>query len=147
MNRPPRPPEAQLMSHALVLWAILQGAVALGVNAAIVAIGVDRGLGADELRGLVFMTLVVTILALILINRSFGTSVAAAVLRPNPALALVVALVATILGAAQFLPVVGHLFGFAPLHGHDIATVFLAGLGVLFLLEAVKPLLRRRLSA
>jgi len=147
MDRPPRPPEAQLMSRALVIWAILQGAVALGVNAAIVAIGVSRGLVADDLRGLVFMALVLTILALILINRSFGTSVSAAVLRPNRALAYVVAGVTSILAAAQFLPFVGDLFGFAPLHGRDIVMALAAGVGVLFVLETIKPLMHRRLAA
>ncbi|WP_221792506.1 cation-translocating P-type ATPase [Aquisediminimonas sediminicola] len=146
MERPPRPPEAQLMSRALVMWALLQGAVALGLNAAVVAIGVARGLAADDLRGLVFMALVLTILALILINRSFGTSIMAAVLRPNPALAYVVAGVVAILAAAQFFPVVGHLFGFAPLHGRDMIMALAAGLGALFVLEAIKPLLRGRLA-
>jgi Ca2+-transporting ATPase len=147
MNRPPRPPEAQLMSPALVAWALIQGGMALAVNAAVVAMGVSQQLAPDDLRALVFVTLVFTIVALILVNRSFGTSLARAVLRPNRALALVLAVVVTILGLAQYSPALAGLFSFVPLHGRDFLLALLAGAGVLLLLEAIKPVLRARLSS
>lgn len=147
MERPPRPPETQLFSSALVLWSFCQGALALAVTAAIFVIGHQRGLPPDNLRALVFFALVATIVALILVNRSLGKPLWSALLRPNMALVLVLAVVAGILSLAQFWPVTGRLFAFFPLHAGDFAIVAGAGVAVLILLEAVKPLLRSRLMA
>jgi P-type Ca2+ transporter type 2C len=96
-----------------------------------------------EVRALAFFSLVVTIVSLISMNRSFGASLVAAFGRPNPALVLVLFVVASILGLTVLWPVVRDLFRFGPLHGDDIAATVAAGAGALIILELLKPVVRK----
>ena len=81
-------------------------------------------------------------LALVLVNRSFSASLFRAVVRPNIALAAVVAVVAVVLGLAQFAPPVRTLLSFGSLGPAESAWVAATGLLVLFLLETLKRFLR-----
>jgi P-type Ca2+ transporter type 2C len=140
MDRPPRSPDARLFSGALIGWSITQGLVAFAAVAAILFWGAERQMPEAELRALTFFTLVVVIIALIFVNRSFRASLAAAVGRPKPALLFVIGTVAGILGVVNVWPVAQGIFRFGPLHGDDLTLTAGAGFGVLLLLEALKPL-------
>ena len=59
------------------------------------------------------------IVSLIFVNRSFGTSLAAAFRRPNPMLLFVLAAVVTTLALTLLWPVARDLFRFGPLHWDD----------------------------
>jgi Ca2+-transporting ATPase len=48
-------------------------------------VGLNRGMPVDEVRALTFFALILVIVALILINRSFSLSVWTAIFRLNPA--------------------------------------------------------------
>jgi Ca2+-transporting ATPase len=107
----------------------------------------SQGAGEGQLRAAAFLSLVLGILALILVNRRFSASVAAAMQGPNLALGVVLAVVAPILAATQFLPPVAGLFGFARLDGGEAAAVLVLALAVFVGLERLKPLWSARLAA
>jgi Ca2+-transporting ATPase len=142
MKRPPRPATSQLLSPALALWALLQGGLALGALAAVLLAGAARGMPEDELRALLFTSLVLINVGLILINRSFSASPWQAIARPNRFLWALVSFVAVVLAVALSWPPAMALFRFGPLHLDDLAVSLAAGVGVLLVMEALKPLWR-----
>ena len=93
-----------------------------------------------------FSTLVLGLVALILIDRSNSNSVLSAVVRPNKALAVVLPIVAALLAVTMFWAPARDLFGFGVLSGVWLAVPPLAGIAVLLVLEAIKPLWRMGLK-
>ena len=147
MARPPRDPAAPLFSTALVAWSLLQGLVALAAVATIYFLAEARGMPEGEVRALAFVSLVIANIGLILVNRSYRSSLITAFVRPNPALWLVVATAAGLLSVALTWPPARELFRFGPLHLDDIA-ISLAGTGVLLaILEVTKSVWRGALRA
>jgi Ca2+-transporting ATPase len=140
MSRPPRAPAAPLLSARLVAWSALQGAVGFAAPAGAYLLGLWRGLPEDELRSFVFAALVLTAVALTLVNRSFAASPLAALRRPNTTLAVVLAGAGLILVLVLLVPPLAELFRFGPLHADDLVLAVGAALGVLIVLETVKPL-------
>ena len=100
----------------------------------------DYALSADQTRGLTFAALIFGIVALILVDRSRSLSIFRAISRPNRALALVVPIVAAMLGLVMFRPRALDLFEFASLPRAFLAVPPLAGLAIFLTLEALKPL-------
>jgi Ca2+-transporting ATPase len=100
----------------------------------------------DEIRALTFFSLVLSIVGLIFVNRTFSESLLIALFRPNRSLALVVGLVAVALGGTLLWPLARGLFRFGPLHLDDLVVTFAAGLAVLVCLELLKHLWRERLD-
>jgi Ca2+-transporting ATPase len=72
MRRPPRAPGDPLFSWTLIGWRLLQGLFALELVAAIFFIAFQRGMPEDEVRALSFFSLVLAIVNLIFVNRSFS---------------------------------------------------------------------------
>ena len=138
MRRAPRRPDEPLFSGRLIGWSLAQGAVALLVTAAVFVVGLDRGLPETEVRALTFVTLVLTIISLIFVNRSFSASVVTALRRPNRTLVLVMAGVAGMLAATVWWPFVRTLFQFGPLYWQELALTAGAGVAVLLVLELAK---------
>ncbi|EEW25405.1 cation-translocating P-type ATPase [Rhodobacter ferrooxidans] len=143
MRRPPRPADQPLFSGQTVLWSLLQGLTVFAAVAAIFWFAPGFGLAADQVRGLTFAALVLGIVALILVNRSASASLVAALIRPNRALFVVLPLVAAMLAVVLLWQPARALLGFGALEPRWLLVPPLAGLGVLLLLEAAKPLLRR----
>jgi Ca2+-transporting ATPase len=100
----------------------------------------------DEARALTFFSLVLSIISLILVNRSFSTSLVTAFRRPNPALAWILLAVTAILGLSLLWPTASALFRFGPLHADDLALTLAAGIIVLIVLETLKYVWRARLD-
>ena len=144
MRRPPRAPDAPLFSGPLIGWGLLQGVFAFGLVAVIFIAASWRGMPEAEVRALTFFSLVLTIVSLIFVNRSFSASLITALRRPNPTLALVVLAVASTLALSMLWPFARDLFGFGPLHADDLALTVAAGVLVLLLLELLKPFWRKR---
>jgi Ca2+-transporting ATPase len=144
MRRPPRLPDEPLFSRSLIGWSLLQGAFAFALVAAIFVVASSRGMPETEARALGFFSLVLTIVSLIFVNRSFSASLLMALRRPNPALAFVLLAVVTMLSLTLLWPFVSDLFRFGPLHLDDLALTFGAGALVLVVLEVLKPLWRER---
>ncbi len=138
MRRPPRDPAEPLFSVSMILWGLFQGALALALTASIYVIALGRGMPGDEVRALVFFSLVIAIVALILVNRSTDASLLKAVLRPNPALAITLPAVAAMLAASLLWPSLRDLFRFGPLHADDLSLSLGVGLAVLVVSESLK---------
>ena len=147
MRRPPRSPDEPLFSGALIGWSLLQGAFAFVLVAAIFIVASRRGMPEAEVRALTFFSLVLTIVGLIFVNRSFSASLVTALRRPNPALAWVLIAVTTMLGLTLLWPFASGLFRFGPLHADDLSLTFGAGVLVLAALELLKPRWRARLQS
>ena len=145
MRRPPRSPDEPLFSGALIGWSLVQGAFAFVLVAAIFIVASRRGMPEAEVRALTFFSLVLTIVGLIFVNRSFSASLVTALRRPNPALAWVLIAVTTMLSLTLLWPFASGLFRFGPLHADDLSLTFGAGFLVLAALEFLKPRWRARL--
>jgi Ca2+-transporting ATPase len=96
----------------------------------------------DEVRALTFFALILSIVGLILINRSYSASVWTAVLRPNPALVWVLLIVVAILTLTLVWPPAADLFRFGPLHPDDLALTAAAGVVVFACLDVLKLVLK-----
>ena len=139
MRRPPRHPDEPLFSNQLIGWSLVQGALAFALVAVIYIVAIRRGMPETEMRALVFFSLVMTIVSLTLINRSFSASLLVALRRPNPALILVLVAVVAMLALTLLWPFARGLFRFGPLHLDDILVTLAAGTVALVFLEFLKP--------
>jgi P-type Ca2+ transporter type 2C len=139
MRRPPRDPDQPLFSRALIGWGILQGSIALALIAVVFVVAIRRGMPDDEIRAAVFFSLVTAILGLVFVNRSFTKSMAAALGRPNPALAFILLAVTAILGLTLVWPPARGLFRFGQLHLGDLVLTAGVGVTLVALLETLKP--------
>ena len=83
MRRPPRPAESRLLSPAMVGWSLLQGGLALTALAG-VPFAASPARCRKELRALMFTSLVLINVGLILVNRSFSSSLVVALRRQMP---------------------------------------------------------------
>ena len=144
MRRPPRAALEPLFSASSIGWCLFQGAVALLVVSVIFVVSLGRGMPEAEVRALTFVSLVLTIVSLMFVNRSFRAAPLATLRLPNPALAWVLAAVAVLLSLTVVWPWARGLFRFAPLKWDDVAVSLGAGIGVLMLLEVLKAPWRKR---
>ena len=92
----------------------------------------------EEVRALAFFSLVLTIVSLIFVNRSFSASLVTALRRPNRGARWVLLAVTTMLGLTLLWPFASGLFRFGPLHVDDLALTLAAGIVVLVVLEVLK---------
>jgi Ca2+-transporting ATPase len=143
MRRPPRDPAAPLFGRALAAWAALQGFLALGVVGGAFAVGAARGMPADELRALAFVSLVFTNIGLILVNRTFAAALPRAFRGASRVLWAVIGTAGALLALAVTWPPAEAVFRFGPLHPDDVAIALAAGLAVLVLLDLLKPVVGR----
>ena len=143
MRRPPRDPGQPVLPRAIAVWAALQGLAALLLVGAALAGGVMLGLAAPDLRALVFTVLVLMNVGLILVNRSFDSSLYGAMVRPNPALRLLTAAVLMLLGCALYLEPARRLFHFGILHVQGLLAALAIGLLLITILETAKHRLLR----
>ncbi|MEI6160225.1 MAG: cation-translocating P-type ATPase [Roseococcus sp.] len=146
MQRPPRDPAAPLFSASLLGWSVLQGAVVFALTAGLYLAALGRGMPEAEIRSLTFFALVLGIVGLIFVNRSFSASLLTAFRRRNAALRWVLLGVTVMLGATLLLPFARRLFRFGPLHADDLALTLAAGVATILILEWLKPHWRRRLT-
>jgi Ca2+-transporting ATPase len=140
MKRPPRPVLEPLFSGPTVLWSLFQGALVLIVVGLIAWFSPIYGMSEGQTRALGFTSLVLSIVALILVDRATTASILKAVLRPNRALVVVLVIVSATLGTALFWPPAEALFGFASLPGPWLALPPAAAFTVLMGLELLKPI-------
>jgi len=131
MARPPRAADAPLLSAGALWHALLEGALALLVCGALLVVAMQRGLPADEVRSLVFVTLVGVIFALVAVNRRLGGGMTRALPRANHTLLVIAGLVAATLAMLMLWPAAAELLGFGGLHLHDLMLA-LAASGALF---------------
>jgi P-type Ca2+ transporter type 2C len=146
MRRPPRAPAESLLPLPLIGWGALQGILAFAMAGAIFVFALRNGMPDDEVRALTFVALILGIFSLILVNRSFSSSLKLAVVRPNVALLSILLGVCAMLGLCLGVPALRELFRFGVLHPDDLALTIGSALLILVALELLKPLWRARLQ-
>jgi P-type Ca2+ transporter type 2C len=145
MRRPPRAATSPLFSPALVAWSVLQGTIALIPLAALYVLAIGRGLPVADARSLTFVSLVLVYLSLVLVNRSFATSLAELIGKANRALVWVTAVTIGLLALVLLAPVGRALFRFGPLHADDLTLVVIIVVAVFATLEFLKRFWSARL--
>lgn len=138
MSRPPRDPQMPLLVRERIGWAVIQGLVALVLLAGLLIGGAQMGIPEDDLRALVFGTLVLFNMGLILINRSFRASLASAFLRPNRSLWILFSAISITLAIAVGWPPAQQLFSFGKFHLNEFFVAIALSIVSLLLLEAIK---------
>ena len=138
MRRPPRPPETPLLLPKRILWAALQGLIVFAILAAVFIGAEHAGMPEQDLRALVFTSLVLMNMGLILVNRSFSASFVQALRRPNRSLRLLLGGVTGLLATIVFWGPAQSLFHFGRLHWDDLGLCAIVGIFSLIILEAVK---------
>ena len=145
MNRKPRDPEQRLFSLPMVTWSVFQGMVTFSILGTLFLIMTYLGMPEGDVRELIFLSLVVSIVALILVNRSFGTSLKEAFTRKNITLRYILAAVAAVLALTVLIPAFRKLLKFGePDWKYIVSALALGGL-LLVLLELLKPFANRQM--
>jgi len=147
MQRPPRAADSRLLSRPMMVFSLLQGSLALVALAVVLVVGMRREMPTDELRALMFTSLVLINVGLIVVNRSFSSSLAVALRRPNVFLWFLLSLVAGVLTVALTWPPAMDLFQFGTLHVDDLGVSLAATLALILCLEALKPWWRHSLRS
>jgi len=138
MRRPPRNSRRPLFAPAMIVWSVIQGLWVFALTASIFVVMLGRGMPEPEVRALTFTSLVVGNFGLILVNRSFTSSVIVALKRPNAALWLILGITISLLAVTLAIGPVRHLFRFGPLHGADLMLVAAVGVVTVVFLELIK---------
>ncbi|HEU5137627.1 MAG TPA: cation-translocating P-type ATPase [Steroidobacteraceae bacterium] len=147
MRRPPRRPDDRLLTRALIAWSVLQGVAALVFVAAVFFIAMLLPASEEKVRTLTFVTLVGANIALIFVNRTFSSSLRAALGRPNRVLGWGLAISAGVLATILSWPALRGFFSLAELRADELAMCFAAAAALLLLLEIAKTAWRRSLAA
>jgi Ca2+-transporting ATPase len=142
MRRPPRSPAEPLLPIRLITWGVVQGAFALAMSAGMFLFALRNDMPDDEVRALTFVSLIMGIFSLVLVNRSFSASLKLALARPNVALLFILFAVCAVLGLCLTVPLVRELFRFGQLHLDDLALTIGSALLILVALELLKPFWR-----
>ena len=145
MQRPPRAADSRLLSTPMMIFSLLQGALAVVALAVVLLVGIGRDMPTEELRALMFTSLVLINVGLIVVNRSFSSSLSVALRRPNLFLWFLLAVVASVMTAALTWPPAMDLFQFGPLHADDLGVSLVVTVVLILCLEALKPLWRQSL--
>ena len=143
MQRRPRDPAEALFSLPMIVWSVFQGGLAFAMLSTVYLVETWAGMPELELRALIFFALIAEIVALILVNRSFSASLGDALVRHNPALRYVAAAIASVTALILFVPSAQALLKFGSIAWSDMALAVGLGVGLLVVLEACKPLVRR----
>ena len=98
------------------------------------------GIPEPEVRAATFVALVASNFALIMVNRSFGTSIIASLMDPNRAYWLMLISTMTVLSAALLIEPVRELFHFGPVRMSIICFAIGMGLAVMMTLELWKKM-------
>jgi Ca2+-transporting ATPase len=142
MRRPPRSSAEPLLSLRLIAWGVVQGAFAFAMASGMFVLSLRNGMPNDEVRALTFVSLILGIFSLVLVNRSFSSSLKLALVRPNVPLVSILLGVCAGLGLCLALLPVRELFRFGPLHLDDLALTIGSALLILVVLELLKPFWR-----
>ncbi len=138
MERPPRNLKEPMFNKKTLTVSLLQGISVLFIILLVFVTVLYRGKGATEARTITFTSLVITNLALILINRSSSLSILEAFNLKNKAFWLVTAGALTALALVLYIPFFRGLFHFSILGVTDILIAFIAGIVSIIWFELLK---------
>jgi len=146
MKRPPRPRSERLFSRRNLAFGFLQGLTALAAVFAVFLVAYLRGMEENEVRALTFTSLVLTNVALILVNRSWERTVWQLRGRKNVAARWIIPGALVLLALVLYVSPLRRLFDFAPLHPVDLAICLGAGVASVAWFEAFKATRRWRMA-
>ena len=132
MQHPPRPLSAPLFSLARVRWGLLQGLFGLLAVIGTCSVGVMAGAGADILRSMAIVALILVNLALIDTNRTPNPAA-----RRNPSVWWVAGFAGFALLSAVFVPALRTLFHLGTLGAVQFSTAAAAALLAAFMLRFI----------
>ena len=138
MQRPPRPPGERLFSANLVTRSLMQGGLAFLVLGGVTLFAQYAGFRPEQLRGLVFFSLLASVIALIVANRSFTASLASLGRSKNAAFRYVLGFIAAGALGIGFSARAQELLKFAPPGFLEFAIASATGIALLFLLDLTK---------
>jgi Ca2+-transporting ATPase len=143
MRRPPRASAERLFSLPMIVWSIFQGGLALIMLATLYLVTSRLGLPEGDVRGLTFFALIVSIIVLIFVNRSFQVSLRQVLSGKNAALRYVLASIGAVSAMVLLIHPIRAFLKFGALHPIDLAVVAAMGLILFFALEGLKPIATR----
>jgi Ca2+-transporting ATPase len=146
MSRPPRSTASSLLSLPVLAWGFVQGIMASTILGVVWYIASFHTMPVNEIRSLVFASLLVINIALILVNRSFSPSLLQAFERKNPFLGWGTLFILLFFGLLLYWPAAKKLFDFGPLHLHDVGYATSTGILILIVLEAAKFFVQSRIT-
>jgi Ca2+-transporting ATPase len=138
MQKPPRDPDTPLFDTRNILFSLLQGGIVLAAVLVVFAFALYRGQGDADARTLSFSTLVIGMLGLIVVNRSWSRNVIHALRSPNRAFWWVIAGAVGFLILVLYVPSLRNLFRFSTLHTDDLLICVGAGLLSSLVIELLK---------
>ena len=139
MDRPPRDPRAPLFGARDISLSLLQGSAVLLTVLAVFGLSLYKGYGETDGRTLTFATLIVGMVSLIFVNRSWSRGIFHPLHSPNRAFWWVVGGAFGFLTAVIYVPTLSNIFRFAPLHPGDLAICFAAATVSFLFIELLKP--------
>ncbi|PLW78473.1 cation-translocating P-type ATPase [Cohaesibacter celericrescens] len=142
MRRPPRSPEEKLLPKPLVIWGIVEGAMALVITGGVYFWGIAYGYPDGEIRALTFLTLILNIFILVLVNRSYSVSMFQAFLKPNQTFWIVVAIVFVLFLIIFMWPAANEILLFSPLEIEAFVMAAIAPAILLAISEFMKLLFK-----
>ncbi len=144
MRRPPRDPGAPLFGWQGLSFSIFQG---LSVLAAVMVFFIFffyRGYDEGSVRAMTFSTLIFANVGLIMANRSWTRTIITTLKSPNASFWWLLAGIAFVLALVLYVPALNRLFLFDRLALPELTASLAAGAFIIFWLEALKYLRRRR---
>lgn len=138
MERPPRNPEERLFSRGMIGQGVLQGLTAFALLSVLFLGGAHLDVPENDLRGIVFLALVGSIVAMILANRSFGASLKQAFIQRNHILHLILAGVVTSTAMILLIKPLRDLLQFGSWWHAQLGSALAATGLVLVVLERIK---------
>jgi Ca2+-transporting ATPase len=145
MRRPPRMVDTPLFSTSLILWSLVQGAIAFLALAVLYVLALGNGLPEGDARALTFVSLVLIDLGLILVNRSYSVKLREIIGHRNRTLLWIVIATLAMLATIFAMPIGRELFRFGPLHVNDILLILCVVVALVMVLESLKRFWRIKL--
>ncbi len=146
MRRPPRPRAERLFAGRLLWISLAQGFSVLAACVTVFMLA-SQGHPPDTARALTFASLVVSTIALIVVNLSEGATTLRSVAARRGPFWLVACGALAFLALALGLEQARDIFAFGALHGADLLLALLAGIACLAWLELLKRWSHRRLGS
>ena len=143
MSRPPRDPDAPLLSRQLLTTGFLQGILAILTVCAVFLYATLSGSTPEEVRSMGFISLICANYALIFANRSFSAAPLAGFARPNPSLWVSLVSATGALVAIICVPAVRVFLHLGLIHAGQALLCVGAGVVLLGALQALKRLVGR----
>jgi Ca2+-transporting ATPase len=146
MKRKPRSPKERLFSRKSLVVSFLQGIMAFAAVIAMYRVSLSLGQSFAEARSLAFITLIISNLCMILVNRSWTHNIFVSLSVTNHALRWVLLGAVAFLALVVYAPGLRSLFHFAPMHFIDIVLSLGTGIVSVAWFEIVKIISARRVK-